>query len=230
MNAKPRKKVAGEIRDKEKTMLKLINAVGEIIKTDGYTGLGVNKIAKKAEVNKKLIYRYFDNNVNNLIETYVRSKDYWIGLSENMGQVIKDAETDNGCELIKSILRTQLTFFYNEIEMQKIIIWEVSEKTKILKEIGQKRECFGEQIFELLEPYFKSADTDIRSILALQVAGVYYMVLQAKSTGNTFCGVDINQPAGMERVLKALDRITDMIYKEAEGNLYKPEVLSVAKM
>jgi AcrR family transcriptional regulator len=75
---KPRKKVTGEVRDREKTMLKLINAVGEIIKTEGYTALGVNNIARKAEVNKKLIYRYFDN-VNSLIEIYVRGKDYCIG-------------------------------------------------------------------------------------------------------------------------------------------------------
>ncbi|TKC03897.1 TetR/AcrR family transcriptional regulator [Pedobacter frigoris] len=219
MNTKPRKIVSGEIRDKEKTMLKLINAVGEIIKTEGYTALGVNKIAKKAEVNKKLIYRYFDNNVNNLIETYVKAKDYWIGLSENMEDILMQADVDHGKELLKSILNRQLTFFYTAEEMQKIIIWEISEKNKMIKDVSFKREEFGEEIFKLIGPYFENADTDIRSLLALQVAGVYYMVLQAKANGNTFCGVDINEPNGMERVLKALDKITDLVYKDAEDNL-----------
>lgn len=219
MNAKPRKRVSGEIRDREKTMLKLINAVGEIIKTEGYTALGVNKIAKKAEVNKKLIYRYFDNNVNNLIETYVKAKDYWIGLSENMQEILMQTNVDHGKELMKSILTRQLTFFYNEEEMQKIIIWEISEKNRMIKDVSFKREEFGEEIFKLIGPYFENADTDIRSMMALQVAGVYYMVLQAKANGNTFCGVDINEPAGMERVLKALNKITELIYKDAEDNL-----------
>ena len=64
-----------KIKDKELTKRKLINAVGEIIRTEGYTGLGVNKIARQAQVNKKLIYRYFMT-VDRLIEEYVLEKDY----------------------------------------------------------------------------------------------------------------------------------------------------------
>src|SRR5690349_2708282 len=121
---KPRKRIAGAIRDKERTMLKLIAAVGEIIKNEGYTALGVNNIAKKAEVNKKLIYRYFDNNVNNLIETYVKTKDYWIGLSGDMEKLMAESQIDGGRPMVKTILKTHLSFFYTEEEMQKIVIWE----------------------------------------------------------------------------------------------------------
>ncbi|OYX95246.1 MAG: hypothetical protein B7Y76_09920, partial [Sphingobacteriia bacterium 35-40-5] len=72
------------IKDKELTKRKLINAVGEIIRTEGYTGLGVNKIARQAQVDKKLIYRYFIT-VDRLIEEYVLEKDYWMLASEKMG-------------------------------------------------------------------------------------------------------------------------------------------------
>lgn len=216
MNSKPRKRVSGEIRDKDRTMLKLINAVGEIIKTEGYTALGVNRIAKKAEVNKKLIYRYFDNNVNNLIETYVKAKDYWIGLSENMDEIVRAADVDCGMELMKSMLQRQLSFFYSEEEMQNIILWEISEKNKIIKDLSMKREDFGEEVYKLIAGHFEETDTDIRALIALQIAGIYYLVLQSRTNGNTFCGIDINEPQGMDRISKALDKIITLIYQNVD--------------
>nr|WP_068892413.1 TetR/AcrR family transcriptional regulator [Pedobacter panaciterrae] len=214
---KPRKRIAGAIRDKERTMLKLIAAVGEIIKNEGYTALGVNNIAKKAEVNKKLIYRYFDNNVNNLIETYVKTKDYWIGLSGDMERLMAESQIDGGRPMVKTILKTHLSFFYTEEEMQKIVIWETSEKSKLMKEVGLKREAFGEEVFKLLLPHFEESDVDFRSIMALQVAGIIFMVLQSKASGNPFCGIDINNPNDMERILKSLDQLTDLVYDRAKN-------------
>lgn len=51
--------VAEAYENKENTKRKLIYAVGEIFKTEGPSGLGVNKVARIAGVNKKLFYRYF---------------------------------------------------------------------------------------------------------------------------------------------------------------------------
>ena len=55
----PRKVVQGPIRDKERTKQKLLNAVGKILKTEGYLGLKVSKISAVAGFDKKLIYTYF---------------------------------------------------------------------------------------------------------------------------------------------------------------------------
>jgi len=214
---KPRKRIAGAIRDKERTMLKLIAAVGEIIKNEGYTALGVNNIAKKAEVNKKLIYRYFDNNVNNLIETYVKTKDYWIGLSGDMEKLMAESQIDGGRPMVKTILKTHLSFFYTEEEMQKIVIWETSEKNKLMKEVGLKREAFGEEVFKMLLPHFENSGIDFRSIMALQIAGIIFMVLQSKASGNPFCGIDINNPKDMDRILNSLDQLTDLVYDKARS-------------
>ena len=65
------------MKDKERTKRKLIDAVADIFRTEGYAGLGVNKVAKIAGVHKKLIYRYFGG-FEQLVEAYVVETDYWI--------------------------------------------------------------------------------------------------------------------------------------------------------
>ncbi len=216
MNATSRKRVSGEIRDKERTMIRLIHSVGEIIKTEGYTALGINRIARKAEVDKKLIYRYF-NSVNNLIETYIKTKDYWIGLSADMDKIVEASAVEKGKPLLKSVLRAHFDYFYTDSEMQKIIIWELSEKNKFLKEVSGKREQFGDEIFKLIDPHFQHSKLDIRATLALQVAGIIFIILQAKTNGSPFCGLDVNHPADLERLMNALDGVIDIAYQQIEA-------------
>ena len=72
-----------EPKNRKLTERKLIDAVGDIIRSTGYTGLGVNAIAKNAGVSKKLIYRYFGT-VDSLIETYLVERDYWVTFSKKV--------------------------------------------------------------------------------------------------------------------------------------------------
>lgn len=95
----------GEFRNKERTKLKLIDAVGEIIRTQGYIKLGVNNIATTAGVSKKLIYRYFET-ADKLIETYVRSRDYWMGFEHQVEELVDQHRSDHGRQLIKTVLKT----------------------------------------------------------------------------------------------------------------------------
>ena len=99
------------IRNKDQTKRKLIEAVGEIIKTNGYIGLGVNKIAKTAGVDKKLIYRYFGN-INYLIECYLNENDYWIVLSNKFNEDIDQNSDPNIEALVTGYLQNNFKFFY----------------------------------------------------------------------------------------------------------------------
>lgn len=202
----PRKKYQGEINDKERSKLKLINAVGKVLRVKGYTGLTATNIAKSAGLSRRLITIYFDS-VDDLIETYVRNKDYWTAASGNVEEMMRESETNNPKKIIDYLLQNQLDYFYNNPEMQKIILWEISQKTKIMYEVCEDRERLGSKIFELADKEFEDNSVDIRAITALLVAGIYYMVLHSKSTDTLFCGIDINQPEGMQRIKNAITLI-----------------------
>src|ERR1700722_3960502 len=72
--ATPRKK--HKLRDGERTYRELINAIGELLLTHGYTGLKVNKVVRHTGKDKSTI-RYHFGSLNDLVKAYIREKDHW---------------------------------------------------------------------------------------------------------------------------------------------------------
>jgi AcrR family transcriptional regulator len=98
------------MKNKDLTKRKLINAVGEILQTEGFNHLGVNNIARKAECSKKLIYRYFGG-VDQLIEAYVVERDYWMTFFDQMDNTTAEFESKRAKPLVTNILKDQFNFF-----------------------------------------------------------------------------------------------------------------------
>ncbi|MCX2453124.1 TetR/AcrR family transcriptional regulator [Pedobacter sp. PLR] len=201
------------IKSRLLTERKLINAVGAIIKAKGYRALGVNEIAREAKVTKKLIYRYFEN-VDRLIETYVIEKDYWLSynksISSNMEGINKKSVL---IETISTLLEKQFEYFWNEEEMQKIILWEISERNVLLESMCKVRAEQGELLLEMSDPYFKNSPVSLRGVSALLVSGIYYMVLHAKKNDSTICGLDIKSEAGRAEVQKSIRHIIEWAFQ-----------------
>ena len=210
----------GEFRNKERTKLKLINAVGEIIRTEGYTKLGVNNIAKKAEVSKKLIYRYFET-ADNLIETYVRDKDYWMSFNNEGKEFVEQHKYDNDKDFAFVTLENLFQHLISNPETQKILLWEISEKSDLMSEISSKREELGSQLFTVIDPSFENTDVDIRAVCALLLGGIYYLTLHASATGGTICEIDINTDEGKNRISKSLKEILEWTFLEAHNQQVK---------
>lgn len=213
-NKMARKIPEGEFRNKERTKLKLINAVGEIIRSEGYTKLGVNRIAGTAGVSKKLIYRYFGS-VDQLIETYVKGKDYWIAFRETIGEQSTQHADDHRERFMATILKNLYTHLSVSPEAQKIILWEISEKSRLMREICGDREALGSELFSLIDPLFEKTDVDIRAILALLLGGIYYTILHANATGGPFCEIGTASEEKQARLFKSIDAILKWTYAEA---------------
>ena len=207
-----RKRYQGEINDKERSKQKLIKAVGIVLKNKGYNGLTATNIAKAAGLSRRLITMYFGS-VDELVETYVRNKDFWLAASGNAAEMIASNKGEDTKKIIEYLLQNQMDNFYDNPEMQKLILWEISKKTKIMYEVCEEREHLGSKVFELTDKELQGRNIDIRAVTALLVAGIYYMVLHAKSTDTTFCEIDINQPEGMQRIKNAISLILEHTYK-----------------
>lgn len=204
----PRKIVQGPRRDREKTKQKLLNAVGKIIKTKGYSGLLVSKIADVAGFDKKLIYEYFGS-TENLIEEYIKSQDYW----SKIDVVLED----NGKDFVKNVLKNQFDGIHKNKELQRIIVWELSESKPILKKLLEEREEVGERFFaHVTDPHFGKSASTYRAMVALMVGGIYHLNLFSEHNGSRFCGIDLNSTDGRKEISKAIETLVDLVYKAKE--------------
>jgi len=158
-----------------------------------------------------LITLYFGT-VENLIETYVRSKDYWIAASGDAVDMIKENDGANTRFILDQLLQNQLDYFLNEVEMQKIVLWQISQSTQVMKEVCEERELLSKYFFALSDKELNGKDIDLRAISSILVAGIYYLVLHAKSTDTLFCEIDLNTTEGMLRIKRAISLILERTY------------------
>lgn len=193
-------------------MQRLIDAVGAIIKNKGYKGLGLNSIAKEADVSKILIHRYFGG-VDQLIEAYVLKNDYWIARNAEVDtNTSGEIDKKNLKKLVSDLLRGHFEYFYSHEEMRSIILWEITERTNLLNSISHLREELGKLLIDKAMPMFEGSGKSIKGVTAILVSAIYYMVLHAKKNESTICGIDINSKEGQQEILKTIDQIVDWTF------------------
>lgn len=208
-----RKTVEGPVRSKEKSKEKLLNAVGRLLKTKGFVALKVNDIAASAGLDKKLIYNYFGS-ADGLIDEYISSQDFWSNV--RVADLPQDI-SDGGQEFMRLMLRAQFDTMEQNKELQKIMLWGLSEKRKSLKRVADNREAAGELILShIADPFFGANARNTRAILALMVSGIYYLSMYT-TNASTFCGIDLMKPEGREQIKEALETVVDMMYQREQA-------------
>lgn len=205
-----KEKAVPKERNKDKSMQKLLDAVGSVLRTEGYPGLKVNNIAATANLDKKLIYRYFGN-TEGLLNAYIRSQDFWSNVKSDEED---DPRLDGGKKFTEKMLLKQLEYVSQNTELQKIILWRLSEEKEALKKLTDAQEANGEMLFKgITDPHFKEKATDFRAITAILISGIYYLNLYAEVNGSVFCGIDLKTAEGNAKIQQALSFLIGETYK-----------------
>lgn len=220
-------------RDSEATKRKLLDAIGAIMREQGFTGLKTNIIAKWVGKDKNLI-RYHFQGLANLQKAYIREKDYWPPFFKKFA-LSADADAVEMETLFIELMKENLRFFYGDEEMQKIILWQISEGNTVLKSISQAREIDGAKLLDKTDAFFRNTGVNFRTIIALMLGGVYYVVLHAKTNNSVVCGINVNLEKDRNEVLKTVEQIISWSWKQvvpqpmeeiaAEKSVYEFELL-----
>lgn len=206
----PRKIVRGSIRNKEKTKQKLLRAVGKILKTEGHSELIVSKIASVAGFDKKLIYKYFGS-TDNLIDEYIRTKNYWSVIEEK--EINEDLLTSEK-DLLGLALLKQLEGLRKNKELQKIMLWQLSENRPILTELYEQREEANQGLHaNPTELNFCDKSEDYRATIALVLAGIYHLNLCTLTKRSAFFGFDLNSEDDRSKIKKAITEIASYAHQ-----------------
>ncbi|WP_021192388.1 hypothetical protein [Sphingobacterium sp. IITKGP-BTPF85] len=96
--------------------------------------------------------------------------------------------------------------------MQKVVLWQISEKSDIMSHVTQTREKMSALFFPYSDKELAGKDVDLRAVSSLLVAGIYYLVLHTKTTDSTFCEINLTTEEGINRIKDAVKFILKQTY------------------
>jgi AcrR family transcriptional regulator len=198
---------AVKLRDRERTMQELIDAVGSILQDEGYAGLNLTRIAARTGKDRKLIRDYFLS-LNNLLKAYIGQRDYWPPFFQKYRLPEKPAEEDV-LRLFVDMMQENLRKFRSDPEMQKIILWQISQESPLMRNISEERERDGEKLLSLTDPFLKDSDVDFRAVVALILGGTYYMVLHGGTNKSRVSGMDVMLEKDYRVMLRTIEQVLE---------------------
>jgi len=200
-------------RNKEQTIRRLTDAVGRIMTEKGYNGIGVNQVSVASGVSKPMIYEYFGG-LNNLLKAYISEKDYWLPFFETL-KLPADFSGEELKNLYINILQEQFRYFSAEKEMQKLILWQISEPNPLMRAVSETRERDGIRLLELSDDHFRNADISLKAVIALLVGGIYYNVLHNSAGTGSVSGIDISNEKEYELMINTVAQLVDLVWEAA---------------
>ena len=157
-----------------------------------------------------MIYSYFGG-LDNLLEEYLRSQNYWANIEESEGPIDL---SDGGKAFSKEAILNHYEFLNKNTEFQKVLLWGLSEQREALKQLSEQQEASGELLFtQITDPHFKDKSEDFRSIMAILIAGSYYLNLHAAYNGIPFCGINLKDENGRKKIEKSLAFLVDKTFE-----------------
>jgi len=200
--------------DSEATKRLAMETVSKIMKENGFSDLEVMEITRRMGKSKGMIGYHYDN-LNQLLKQYIKEKDYWPVLFERF-----NFDGHPGEEAIRTLftglMQDNLLMFQNTPEMQKIILWQVTQERPLLRTVSDEREAGGAKLLDMATPYFANTGINFKAMIALLLGGSYYMVLHSQTNKSTVCGIDLNWEHDKEEVLKMIGQIISWAWEKAQ--------------
>ena len=202
-------------RNREDTERRIVRAAGEILAEEGFDGIGVNAVARKAGVDKVLIYRYFGG-LPGVIRRYAKD-DFWPSLEDLFGRTRAEIAGTSDAEIATELLIGHLRELSKRPITQDIMRQELLLKDELTDALAQTREDTTDDLLGLFSEEARTdEDADLPAVGALVHAGISYLVLRAK-TADTYMGVELGTEKGRERLERAIRTLISAYFAARKG-------------
>ena len=97
-----------------------MQALGKMLAENGFESIGINAVAREAQVDKVLIYRYFGG-LPGLLKAYAEEADYWPRTEDLTSGIDRDIESMSQTELAKYMIRSFCRYIRERPLMQELL-------------------------------------------------------------------------------------------------------------
>lgn len=203
------------VKNKEQTKRRILRTVERLLVDEGFSALGINRIANETGVAKVLIYRYFGD-LDGLLNTFVTSPDFWPTRDEIID--LPDAEFF-ALDLRERIKRVMFNFaaaLRKRPQTMAILAWEMSGNPSLTRVMEDALAQFTRQITESISGNGngKATHPQLPQMLSVLSAGMVHLGL-AYQHHQRFAALRLESPDDWKRVLKAFATLLDNMPLEA---------------
>lgn len=196
----------------------IINAATRFIETEGFSNLTVTSIMRQAEIEPVQFYNRYDD-LNKFIDEYVKKYDYWFSdIVKSQKQYSND----------KALYMNILVGLFQSLIMQELLKWELANNNETSQRTAQLRELHTLPLCQKFSNIFSNTDIDIVTISALIIGGIYYLILHDKLS--TFSGIDLKKESDKQKVIKAISKLSDILFTFIPSSITKENIDIIIKM
>lgn len=183
----------------------MLDAVSQLAKEKALAQITLTEVGQRAGIRTDVLRNNFSS-MEKILAIYASSVDYWVS---DVFDTFHPSACVDGDELKHTLVNLARTL-YDNTDMQRILLWELTEDNPNTRRMAASREQFYRDVIEAYHEKFRVTGLQIDIMAALLTAGIYYLVLHRKRS--TFWGVDFNKRAGRERLMESIDQLTGLIF------------------
>lgn len=189
-------------RDRAGAERRLLDAVGQVLRDEGVPGLGVNALARRAGLDKVLIYRYFGG-LDGLVRRWADSTDFWPSAEELLGPDDVLLQEPDRARLGRLFLERYVDALRRRPHTVQLLAWEVAASHPLLSVLEEAREAWALRLQARLAPLGLPAA--VLTLANLHIAAIHYLLARSRHTA-TFGGTGLQDEAGWRSIFDAMER------------------------
>jgi AcrR family transcriptional regulator len=195
---------APRARNRDETRAAILAAAQALLADEGFSGFGVNALARRSGFDKQLIYRYFGG-LDGLVDALGEALAGWA--ATHLAPALAQDPGPTYGDLVEAVMLAYLNALRGDSLMQKLVAWELSDPSPQVRRLSDQRaRAMGELVARLRGNRQPPPGLDAPALNAILIAAIQHLVL-AGATSGRFSGLPLATDADWDRAKAMLSRI-----------------------
>ena len=193
-------------RNRQETEQALVRAVGDALLQDGFARFGVNAIARHADVDKALIYRYFGG-LDELLQRFTEQTEIWWQVDDMAAIALSGPGSDSLADSLAQMFNAHMDYLIHHLVTLEIIAWEMADRNALTIALEYQREQRSLALMKTLLAHHGATSRDdlvrIGPVMAMLNAAGNYLAARSRHVQN-FNGLDLRTDRGWQQLHNAV--------------------------
>jgi AcrR family transcriptional regulator len=195
---------APRARNRDETRAAILAAAQALLADEGFSGFGVNALARRSGFDKQLVYRYFGG-LDGLVDALGEALAGWV--ASHLAPALAESPGPEYGDLVEAVMLAYLDALRADSLMQKLVAWELSDPSPQVRRLSDQRaRAMGDLVARLRGDRQPAPGLDAPALNAILIASIQHLVLAGAASGR-FSGLALETDADWDRAKATLRRM-----------------------